>query len=189
MTNSSGNTPKCVLTKSSCLLGKSPAWDCNNQHIIAWWYVWLWMPRIVDNHLWFSIGPNPYYFVCFYYNKVFNSSTAAGNKPCMINVVSAGAQILATYGAMNMCIWVDSRHKGKCWECIFMMVAFYGNFCVCVCSTTKYDYNTILICLSSFFHYFIIRPFTQSKKINRPRAIILVLTESLKRGIETPVVL
>ena len=105
-------------------------------------------------------------------------------------MVGAGAQILATFIAMNMSIRVDSRHRGKCWEYMFMMLAFYGNFFhYYVCSTTQYDNNVILTLFVKFYPYFIVGIYTPSKKINRPRAIILVLIESLKQGIETPVVL
>ena len=71
-----------------------------------------------------------------------------------------------------------------------MMFAFYGNFFYYyVCSTTQHDYNVILNLFVKFSPYFIVGTYTQSKKINRPRAIILVPIESLKQGIETPVVL
>jgi len=108
----------------------------------------------------------------------------------MRNMVGAGAQILAKFIAMNMSIRVDSRHRGKCWEYIFMMLAFYGNFFhYYVCSTTKYDNNVILTLFVKFYPYFIVGIYTPNKKINRPRAIILALIEFLKKGIETPVVL
>ena len=71
-----------------------------------------------------------------------------------------------------------------------MMLAFYGNFFhYYVCSTTQYANNVILTLFVKFYPYFIVGIYTPSKKINRPRAIILVLIESLKKGIETPVVL
>ena len=73
---------------------------------------------------------------------------------------------------------------------MFMMFAYYGNFYFYyVCRTRKNDYNFIFNLFVKFSPYFIIGTYTPSKKINRPRAIILVPIESLKQGIETPVVL